>query len=438
MTSVRRTLIATLLAAVTAVTAAAGAMAYRLTRREIDAVFDYHLRQLALSLRDRALGRRVAAPPPSPDFEFVIQVWDVDGTKLYASGVDTGLPEVAQLGLDTVRTPAGAWRVYSADLAGEVIQVAQPLAVRQRLALAAALRALAPIALALPLLSLLVWRIVGRSLAPLDRLAGAVGARSPAALDPIAEAGAPEEALPLVRALNGLLHRLATALSVQRAFVADAAHELRTPLTALQLQAQLVERARDEGERGAAVVDLRRGLQRAAHLVQQLLALAREEPGVARPAAAAPVRLADAAAEVVADHAVVAEAKGIDLGAARSDDAAIVRGEAGAIRTLIANLVENAVQWTPAGGRIDVTAAVAEGRPYLEVADTGPGIPAAERGRVLDRFYRRSGGPGTGAGLGLAIVKAIADRHGADLRLGDTPGGGLTVRATFPARDGGP
>ncbi len=438
MSSVRRTLLATLLVAVSVVTVAATAVVYRLTRREIDAVFDYHLRQLALSLRDQALGRRPAPGAVSaPGFEFVIQIWDVDGARLYASDVDTGLPAIAQLGLATVPGRGGEWRVFSADLAGRVFQVAQPLAIRQRLALAAALRTLAPLVLALPLLAFLVWWIVGRALAPLDRLAGDVGARTPTLLEPIAEADAPSEVVPLVRALNDLLGRLGAALATQRAFVADAAHELRTPIAALQLQLQLLERARDDGERGAALADLRRGLERAAHVVAQLLTLAREEPEVARPQPSSTVHLSELVGQVVADHAVLAEVRQVDLGAARREEAAVARGDPAALRTLLANLVDNAVRHTPAGGRIDVSAAVADGRPYLEVADGGPGIPAADRGRVLDRFFRRGTAEG-GAGLGLAIVKAIADRHGATLRLGDTPGGGLTVRATFPARDGAP
>ncbi len=111
----------------------------------------------------------------------------------------------------------------------------------------------------------------------------------------------------------------------------------------------------------------------------------------------------------------------------------MVAGDPAALRTLLASLVDNAVRYTPAGGRVDVSAGVEGGRPWLEVADTGPGIPAAERRRVFDRFYRLPGADGSGSGLGLAIVKAIADRHGAEVTLGETPGGGLTARVRFAA-----
>ncbi|MFL5422532.1 MAG: ATP-binding protein, partial [Myxococcales bacterium] len=313
------------------------------------------------------------------------------------------------------------------ELAGLVVQVAQPLRVRERLAIAASVRFLAPVLLILPLLGFLVWRAVGRSLAPLDQLAEAVGSRTAAALEPLPVSDAPEEALPLVRSLNDLLQRLRGALDAQRAFVADAAHGLRTPLAALNLQLQLVERATDAAERTAALADLRAGLERATHLVQQLLTLARAEPDAVPALAGEPVRLADLVEEAVADHAIVAETKGVDLGATEVAGDAVVTGDRAALRILLANLVENAIRYTPRGGRVDVAA----GRSWLEVVDNGPGIPQADRERVFDRFYRRSSGT-QGSGLGLAIVKAIADRHSATVSLRDTPGGGLTVRVEFP------
>ncbi len=433
MTSIRRRLLVTLLGAVGAVTLAAAILVYGLARREVDTLLDYQLRQIALTFRSRVRG----APPgggPGAGLDYAIQIWSPDGERLYLDPPDADLPAVIVLGFVTATTPRGsAWRIYSAELSGLVVQAAQPLEVRQRLAFAAAARTLVPVLLVLPLLAWLVWRAVGRALAPLERLAGAVAARTPSALAPIEEAATPDEALPLVRSLNALLERLRAARSAQRAFVSDAAHELRTPLAALGLQIQLAERARDPDERTAALADLRAGLDRTAHVVAQLLALARAEPDAAPAIPTAPVRLADVVAEVIADHAALAASAGVDLGAAELRDDAVVRGDAAALRTLLANLVANALRHAPAGGRVDVSAAVRAGRPALVVLDHGPGIPASERGRVFDRFYRRAGAAGPGTGLGLAIVKAIADRHGAAVALDDTPGGGLTVRVEFPA-----
>ena len=437
MTSIRRTLLLALLAAVAAVTLATAFAVYRMARREIDEVFDYHLRQIALTLRDRVPAGG-ASGGDREAFEFAIQIWSADGVRLYASRLDSGLPEIAELGFATVPTRGGPWRVYSAELSGLVVQVAQPMSIRDRAEVAAASRTLAPVLLVLPLLAFLAWRIVGRTLAPLERLAGAVAARSPGALEPIPEAGAPEEALPLVRSLNQLLGRLSAALAAQRAFVADAAHELRTPLAALALQAQLVERAADPAERAGALADLQSGLGRATRVVQQLLTLARQDPESVAPGRGEPARLAELVAHSIADHALLAESRGIDLGAPETGGDATVMGDAASLRTLLDNLVDNAVRYTPRGGRVDVTAGLDGGRPFLAVADTGPGIPVAERERVFDRFYRLPATAEPGSGLGLAVVKAIALRHGATVTLADTPGGGLTARVVFPATSADP
>jgi two-component system OmpR family sensor kinase len=427
--SVRRTLLVALLGAVALVTAVAALATYRIARQEIDDLFDYQLRQAALSLTDRALARAEGAGGAG---DLVFQIWDETGrVRLYVSRPGFTLPPVTELGLSTAVGPAGAYRIYTTIIGDQVVQVGQPLHVREELAISATRRTLAPLVLLLPLLALLVWKIVGRALQPLDRLAGAAASRTPAALEPFDARSVPEEVVPLVQALNGLLERLRGAMAAQRAFVADAAHELRTPLAALKLQTQLARDA-DGPERAAALAELEGGLDRATHVVRQLLTLARLEPGAEAAAARAPVAVAELARQAVADHAVVAERGQVDLGVATASDDAVALADAGALRTLLANLVDNAVRYTPAGGRVDVSAGVAGGRPWLEVADTGPGIPAAERERVFDRFYRLPGTAAPGSGLGLAIVRTIAERNGATVVLGDTPGGGLTVRVSFP------
>ena len=431
MTSVRRKLLIALLLAVVAVMLLGVFATYEVAREQLDQVFDYHLRQIALSLSDRALAR-AAARRAGPELDFSIQIWDEDGVRLYLSRPEAPLPEVREVGYSTVDGPGGRWRVYATAIGGQVIQVGQPEKVRGDLAFQAAARTLVPLAVLLPLLALLVWRIVGRGLVPLDRLASAAAARTPAALEPFGEAGVPVEVLPLVRSLNDLLARLRKAMAAQRAFVADAAHELRTPLAALHLQLQLAERAPEGSARAAALAELARGLERSTHLVQQLLTLARLDPGAGPPPAPAKVALSELVRQAVADHAVLAEARRIDLGAGHADERAAVQGDAAALRTLLANLVDNAIRHTPAGGRVDVSAGAGPGgAPLLEVVDTGPGIPPAERARVFDRFVRLPGAGEGGSGLGLSIVKAIAERHGASVALLDTPGGGLTVRVSF-------
>jgi two-component system, OmpR family, sensor kinase len=430
MRSIRRTLVVALLAPVAVLTSVAMVATYQVARWQVGGVLDYHLRQAAMALSERALA---GAETSAGRGDLVIQFWDARGVRIYTSRSDVELPRVTEPGLRTVHTPAGDWRVYSTLLGDQVLQVAHPMKIREHLAFSAASRTLAPILLLLALLAAVVWAVVDRGLAPLDRLARAAASRSATALDPFPEAGVPEEVLPLVRALNEMLGRLSAALAAQRAFVEDAAHELRTPLAALKLQVQLARQAPDPVERARALADLEAGIDRASHVVRQLLTLAGLEPGTATERPSARVRLADLVRQAVADHALLAERRGVDLGATRVSEEAAPRGDAPALRTMLANLVDNAVRYAPAGGRVDVAAGILRGRPWLEVADTGPGIPPAERLRVFDRFYRLPGAAGAGSGLGLAIVSAIAERHGAAVVLGETEGGGLTVRITFPA-----
>jgi len=387
-----------------------------------------------------ALRRARGGPPgPAPGAdEVVVQVWDRNGVQIYLSQPQRRLPQYAQLGFTNVDSGSGAWRVFSTLADGQVVQVAQPMSVRRELAASLALRTVLPLVAVVPFLALVVWFSIARGLAPLTRVAAAVGQRSSRSLDALPEAGLPAEIQPLVHALNGLLGRLGRALVAQRAFIADAAHELRTPLTAVYLQAQLLERAATDDERRAAMDTLKHGLERATHLVEQLLTLAREEPDVAtRPFA--PVDLAALAHSVVGDHATIAVARGLDLGLARAD-AAVVEGDAAGLRTLLSNLVDNALRYTPLGGRVDVAVESRDGGAVITVRDSGPGIPAAERARVFDRFYRApsiAAADLAGSGLGLAIVRRIAERHGAEVALGtgipEDGREGLGVTVFFPA-----
>lgn len=431
MISIRRTLVWTLLAALAAVELAAAAATYVTARAEADQIFDYHLRQLALSLRDQAF-HDALDPLTAKDeegFDTVIQVWDKSGAHLYISHPRAGLPERAQLGFDNVSGPTGKWRVFSTVARDRVIQVAQPLQQRDQLAIAAALRTLLPQFLLLFPLGILTWLLIGHGLAPLERLARAVGARSADALDPLPAHGLPAEVRPLAEALNALLYRLGHSLAAQRAFIADAAHELRTPLTALQLQVQLAERADGDAQRSAALADLKRGIARTAHLVRQLLTLARQErdEGVSAPTALNPI-----VSLACADLAALAEARSITVAVETGEKTPEVAADAEALRTLITNLLDNALRYTPEGGSVCVRTWNEDGAARLEIGDSGPGIPAHERERVFDRFYRRESSGETGSGLGLAIVKTIAQRHGAFLTLGESRLAGLLVQIGFP------
>ncbi|HTL91065.1 MAG TPA: ATP-binding protein, partial [Steroidobacteraceae bacterium] len=350
---------------------------------------------------------------------------------VYLSRPHAVLPEITTLGFSTEKTREGRWRVFGVQAMTRVIQVAQPMSVREQRAAELALQTLKPFALLLPVLALVIWIAVGHALEPLRRLTGQVKARRVDALDGLPATQLPDEVQPLVRALNDLLGRLRAALERERAFMADAAHELRTPLTALHLQMGMLARASSEAERESAMGTLSAGVQRAIRLIEQMLALARQQPRAESPRV--PVRLDELAREIVAELVPLADAGRIDLGVAAAQPATVAADNE-ALRTLLRNLVDNAVRYTPPGGRVDVTVESTAAGPRLTVTDDGPGIPPDERMRVFDRFYRRAGTSPTGSGLGLAIVKAIADAHGASVTLGNgADGKGLAVTVTFRA-----
>ena len=429
--SIRRRLLLWLLAAVLAGGVAAAGVVFFQARAEANDLFDYQLRQLALTLRDRTFvpSEFAEALQGEEALDFAIQVWGPDGSKLYESHRSLRVPGAVQLGFTTQESPSGRWRIFAIQQRGLTIQVAQPVAVRDRLAVDAALRTLLPFVVALPLMGLLIWRLVGQEMKVLESTASAVARRSPESLEPIPTRSVPAEIQPLVLALNGLLARLGGALSSQRQFIADAAHELRTPLTALKLQLQLAQRARDPEEREKAHAMLEEGIARAVRLVEQLLALARLDPDA--PAKRDPVDLAALVQAAVQVHA----ARALEAGLALQAEAAqplTVEGDRVALETLLDNLVDNALRYTRTG-RVVVRARREGHGAVLEVEDTGPGIPAGERQRVFDRFYRGDAAPTGGTGLGLAIVKRIAERHGATVELLYGAGGkGLLAKVSFP------
>jgi two-component system, OmpR family, sensor kinase len=442
VTSIRRTLLVWLLLGLAAVAVLATVATYFDTKREIGELFDLQLKQLAYSTRidDLIRGRQPSLGGPGADraagvAEIITQIWDRDGVLVYYSRPGAGLPVPATEGYSDVVQNGRAWRVYTHVEGNHALQVAHALEERREIAAQSALRTLLPLAALIPFLGILIWYAVGRGLLPLETMSRAVAKRQPDAMAPLAEKGLPLELRPLAANLNALLARLGDAMNAQRRFTADAAHELRTPLAALKLQVELAERATDANARAMALRELEHGVDRAAHLVEQLLAMARLEPEALAKNFGNCDLVALAKVGIVA-RAALAAGKRIDLGLARAA-AVSVRGDAASLSMLLANLLDNALRYTPEGGRIDVAVDDDEGRAVLSVADTGPGIPAAERERVFDRFYRAANvgtGPDqTGSGLGLSIVRRIADAHGATVSLDDAVDGrGLVMRVTFP------
>lgn len=325
------------------------------------------------------------------------------------------------------------WRVFSAwDDAGEnLIHVAELTKDRDELARDIAGNLLKPLLFSLPLLALLLWIAVTRSLRPLFRLTGEVEQREPDNLAPLDAGTAPREVVPLIDRLNKLFVRIDASMQKERRFTADAAHELRTPVAGIKAQAQVARGATDEAERVHALDNAILGCDRAAHLIDQLLTLARID--TLDEAGTEPCQLGHIASEVIASIAPTALSQDVRLELAQGDETG-VRCNAVLLRILLRNLIDNAVRHTRAGTTVQIRISREHGQTVLSVSDNGPGIPEAELERVSERFYRPAGTSASGSGLGLSIVKRIAEIHAASLHLTAAESGtGLTVSVIFQA-----
>ena len=396
---------------------------YHSTRAEISAMLDEQLRHTALELVEKGDTdiSNITLVGQSPQMSMIVQIYDAHNNRLYQSLVHTPLPIAEKRGFMTFTADNGTqWRQYVATISTKIIQVAQPEAVRDDLAVAAAMRIVQPMLILIPFLAIAIWFVIVDALQPLNRTARAVQMRSPSSLDPITIEGLPHELKSLVDAINNLMQRLQESLSSQQRFASDAAHELRTPLAAIKLQAQLLSRAKTSEDQLKYSARLQQGVARATRMVEQLLTIARLDP----EAAVKPMAEVDMGALVQAtaeDLAVAAQSKNIELSA--QSVPITMMGMEDALRLMITNLTDNAIRYTPEGGRIRIAVApdctVHARQAIITVTDNGPGIAPEERERVFERFYRALGTKVSGTGLGLAIVNRIVAMHGGSIYIQD-------------------
>ncbi len=272
---------------------------------------------------------------------------------------------------------------------------------------------------------------VARVLAPLDRVRGEILARSPRDLAPMAERDNPQEIRPLLAALNDLFRRLQAALDNQQRFIENAAHQLRTPIAGLKTHAELARRQDSPPALRDLLDMIASETDRTGHLINQLLTLARADTGGHAELARQPVNLRDVAGRAASEWVPRSVARDIDLGFELED--AWTLGEPLLLREMLANLIDNALAYTPSGGMVTVRTRGDAAHAVLEVEDNGPGIPEAERSKVFERFYRIVGTEGPGTGLGLPIVAEIAQRHEAQLELTSPDSGqGTLFRVLLP------
>lgn len=438
--SLRLRLLVGVLATVATAWLAVAAAGYFKARHELDELLDAHLAQsagiLLALLGEEADEIELEHAPRLHRYErqVAFQIWDRNQRlRMRSASAPASRLSPAEEGFSTQTTEGTRWRVFSlrSDAQGVSIQVGERLEAREDVSGEIAEQLLAPLGFALPLLAGLLVLAIGRALKPLNTMAREVAARDAQRLEPIGAEEAPAEVRPLVNQLNALFSRINQSLENERRFTADAAHELRTPIAAIRAQAQVAQTATDTVERLQALGKVLAGCDRATRLTEQLLTLARLDAGTSTPPVAH-CDLAQSARSVLAELGPSAHEQGVELELV-SPTSVFVRGEVTLLQVMIRNLVDNAVRYSPATGRVTVKITEEEERVRLEVGDRGPGIPAEERQRVLQRFYRIVGGEATGSGLGLSIVTRVADLHGAHLSMTDGTGGkGLKVIVSFP------
>jgi two-component system, OmpR family, sensor kinase len=368
------------------------------------------------------LGNQLTFAPPSegsaeldPELRLIIQSVG-DG----AENGSTALPLSSTLedGLQTVHLQDASYRVLIRSVpGGGRIAISQETTVRNEIARDSALRTVLPILIMVPILLLLIGNLVRQLLKPVTRLADEIDARSEQELHPIQQAHVPSEIRPFVIAINRLLQRVSDSMQLQRRFVADASHELRSPMAALSLQAEMLSNVDMPDEAKKRLARLREGIDRGRNLLDQLLSLARAQDAKVTPIKTISVQ--QVYRRVLEDLMPLAEAKNIDVGVANASDVHLLVNELDLV-AIVKNLVDNAIRYTPDGGRIDLSVVDEPNHVILEIEDSGVGIPEEERERVLDPFYRVLGSDQTGSGLGLSIVKTIAERLQGRIELSES------------------
>lgn len=326
------------------------------------------------------------------------------------------------------------WRVFSIwDKQGKyLLQVAEHNSIRHELTEKISRRVIHPTLILLPLLALFVWIGIGKGLRPLKGITQKVSNQDPSNLNPIDIGQVPIEIRPLIESLNKLFFRLHGAIEKERRFTADASHEIRTPLAALKTQAQVAIRSEDNDIRRQALENVISGVDRASHLVSQMLTLARFDPEKHKLQITA-INFGNLVSDIVASLVPIALEKHIEI-EMKAEQGITIHGDMTSLEILVKNIVQNAILYTPEHGQINIFLYIKKNNIIFEVEDTGPGIEKQFRDRIFDRFYRINGSSANGSGLGMAIVKQIADMHNATIKLEDARSeNGLLVKIIFPA-----
>ena len=444
--SLRGRLLALLAVLVAALMAAGTGIMYLQAKQASQRLYDDSLRQsgellLQLAAHEveehgpklgETLFRLETQPGP---FHMHYQIW-TDDRRAYRTAEAPEKPwlPLGQTGFGWAEVNDETWRAYALETAGGHVQmqIAESQQYRQSLPNAILGRMAAAVLLLLALgIPLIAW-ILGKSFAGIQRVARSVSARSASDLQPVDAAPLPHEVAPLIGGLNRMLGQVRALVENERRFTADAAHELRTPLASIRLNAQLMQGAPSPEAFREAACDLLAGVDRSSRLIEQLLALARLDGGHERLQRFEHIDLAHMLSAQLPEQERLAGRLDVQVEVQATE--AHVLGDRELLAVLLRNLVDNAIRYGGAGGRVTITSRMHDGQAELSVSDTGPGIAPPERARIFERFYRIEGTAEYGSGLGLSIVRRIADMHGAQVELRDGPGRrGAEFVVRFPA-----
>jgi two-component system OmpR family sensor kinase len=426
MNSLRTRLFLSLTIVIVAAGLAAGALTYRWAFEEAIELQDSILTQIgAVARSSQQLSSALINRKVEPETRVTIE--EIDGSN--NASPDGRVLHDLKDGLHLVTRSNENWRFLVLTRPDKTrLAIGQPTVIRNEIARDTALRVALPMALLIPFLMLVVGLVIRQTLNPISQLAHKLDDSKASDLDTLPLKGMPTELRPFVASINRLLERIHVMVDQQRRFIADAAHELRSPITALSLQAENLDQVELPADSRSRLVVLKEGARRTAHLLDQLLALARSDLS---NIAAQPITQVDQCAkDVMANLLPRARQRGIDLGFKILDPVS-VRGDPAMLASLIRNLIDNAIRHTPEAGRIDVGLYQDGARAIFQVEDTGPGIPDAERERVFEPFYRGSGPVNDGTGLGLSIVKRVVARLNGSVQLENITGlAGSGLRAT--------
>jgi two-component system, OmpR family, sensor kinase len=442
VSSLKRRLTLWLWGALILVGAGSAALAYFVAGREASRTLDYQLQQIARLMLARGPDQASApvnldaTPGIAHDYDDEILVWinDDAGRRLFASQLRVPAPSRWDAGFQDTDLAGRSYRLFAATTPARQVLVAQEAESRREVATGAGYAALLPLVILLPLLATLIAFVIRAAFAPIRSATDEIAARPPFALNALSTQGLPAEIRPLVDEINRLLARLEDAIQHEQQFLADAAHALRTPLAALQLQADVLDRAHDPEDHRARLGELRAGVRRVSRLAAQLLTLAGNK---VEHQAASKVTALDAEIRAAsALYASVAARQGVDMSVSGETDVSVT-GPPGRVALLVGNLLDNALRYTPPGGRVRVNASQADTVASIEVIDEGPGLPQEELERVFERFYRAPGDPTEGGGLGLAVVRSVAHSMGGTASLANRRDrSGLIARVSLPIVQG--